>query len=211
MFPYSKYLHIGGDEATISLWDQCPHCKKYMQENNIDGIYDLYSDYVARISDKVLSYGKIPMVWEGFPKIGAERISKKVVVIAWESHYHLAPDLLSEGFSVINASWQPLYIVPWIEYRWTPYDILDWNVYNWQHWWEKSYAALNPITVPETAKVLGSSLCAWESTYEQSASRIMENLAAMNERAWNTCGNVSKAEYTAVFNAIYKIAAKIMQ
>ena len=154
MFPHSKYLHIGGDEATIALWNQCPHCRKYMRDNGIDGVYDLYSEYVARITDHVLSLGKTPIVWEGFPKKGADRISKKVVVVAWESHYHLAPDLLDEGFSIINASWQPLYIVPSLNHRWNPIDILNWNVYNWQHWWQHSVATLNPITVPETDKVM---------------------------------------------------------
>ena len=211
MFPHSKYIHIGGDEALIQLWNQCPHCRKYMQDNGIEDVYELYSEYVARITDHVLSIGRTPIVWEGFPKKGAERISKDVVVIAWESHYHLAPDLLDEGFTIINASWQPLYIVPSLNHRWLPIDILNWNVYNWQHWWEHSVATKTPITVPETTKVMGSILCSWCITYEQEVARIMENLIAMNERVWNTKRVTSDSEYIATFKTIYPLAARIMQ
>ena len=211
MFPHSKYIHIGGDEALIQLWNQCPNCRKYMQDNGIEDVYELYSEYVARITDHVLSIGRTPIVWEGFPKKGAERISKDVVVIAWESHYHLAPDLLDEGFTIINASWQPLYIVPSLNRRWLPIDILNWNVYNWQHWWEHSVATKTPITVPETTKVMGSILCSWCITYEQEVARIMENLIAMNERVWNTERVTSDSEYIATFKTIYPLAARIMQ
>ena len=211
MFPHSKYIHIGGDEALIQLWNQCPTCRKYMKANGIEDVYELYSEYVARITDHILSIGRTPIVWEGFPKKGAERISKDVVVIAWESHYHLAPELLEEGFTVINASWQPLYIVPSLNHRWTPTDILCWNVYNWQHWWEHSVATKTPITVPETDKVMGSILCSWCITYEQEVARIMENLMAMNERVWNTAQVKTAPEYITAFKTVYPLAARIMQ
>ncbi len=211
LFPNSKYLHIGGDEATIALWNQCPHCRSYMEKNGIKDVYEMYSDYVGRVTDYVLSLGKIPMVWEGFPKSGSERVSKKTVVIAWESHYHFADDLLDEGFEIINASWQPLYIVPSLKLRWLPEDILRWNVYNWQHWWDQSRATLNPITVPATDKVRGSILCAWEMTYEQEVSRVMENLIAMNERVWNVERRYDDEKYNWFFHSgIYGRAANIM-
>ena len=44
---------------------------------------------------------------------------------------------------------------------------MAWNVYNWQHWWPKSEAYLDPITVPATDRVLGAILCSWEQTFEQ--------------------------------------------
>lgn len=186
MFPDAPYINIGGDEACINLWTQCSECKEYMRKNNIGDEYELYSDYIARVTDYIFTLGKTPIVWEGFPKKGHEKINKDTIVIAWESHYHLVGDLLKEGFRVINSSWQPLYIVPCINARWGVYDILKWNVYNWQHWWEKSHATLNPITVEPTEKVLGAMLCSWQQFYEQEIQHAVENLSAMCERTWNT-------------------------
>jgi len=148
MFPNSPYIHIGGDEASIKDWESCDDCRKYMSENSIPSVMALYTHFVANVTQIVFKHGRTPIVWEGFPKEGMEEISRDVVVIAWESYYHLAPDLVEEGLNIINASWQPLYIVPDNQCpvkQWTPYDILSWNIYNWQHSWKNSAAHLNPI------------------------------------------------------------------
>lgn len=101
LFPDSPYIHIGGDEANIKLWDSCSVCKKYMQEHQIEDVYELYSDFIGRVAEYVISLGKIPMVWEGFPRKGAHRVPKETIVIAWESMYHLPQDLVEEGFQII--------------------------------------------------------------------------------------------------------------
>lgn len=196
MFPNSPYIHIGGDEANINAWNDCVDCKEYMRANNIANVKELYSDFVGRIAQAVIDMGRTPMVWEGFPKEGVEKIPKETVVIAWESYYHLAPDLLNAGFKIINCAWKPLYIVPSPSKRWDYTHVLDWNVYRWTHWWNASPAFYDPIKVKPTDNVLGGSLAAWECTYEQSISRIMENLPALAEKTWN----VSSKETPATFS-----------
>ena len=210
LFPRSRYIHIGGDEAAIKLWNTCSDTRAYMKEKGITDVYELYSEYVGRVTDYILSLGRTPMVWEGFPALGSERIDRRTVVIAWESHYQLAPDLLKAGFQIINASWQPLYLVPSLTKRWSVWDILGWNVYNWQHWWEHSVATLNPITVPATDRVLGAILCSWEMTYEQEMGRVLENLAAMSERVWTTARVLSDSDYNAVYKSYCGRVAKML-
>ena len=115
----------------------------YMKEHNIPNVKALYTHSIKVLTDMVLDMGKIPVVWEGFPKEGSEGISRKVVVTAWESLYHLPNELIEEGFTVTNSSWMPLYVVkpdhPNVKNgRWYPKDILsDWNIYTWKNWWEK--------------------------------------------------------------------------
>ena len=186
LFPETPYIHIGGDEANIKVWSSCPKCREYMSTNGISGIYELYSEFVGRAARVVLDMGKTPIVWEGFPKEGLAHIPKQTIVIAWESLYHMAYDLIAEGFKVINSSWKPLYVVPNPEPRftWGIPEILDWNVYNWQHWYEKSEASLNPINVSPTDQVIGAMLCLWECTFEQEINRGINNLAALSERTW---------------------------
>lgn len=210
MFPNSEYIHIGGDEAAIKLWNTCADTRAYMQEKGITDVYELYSEYVGRVTDYILSLGRTPMVWEGFPVLGSERIDRRTVVIAWESHYQLAPELLNAGFKIINASWQPLYLVPSLTKRWSVWDILNWNVYNWQHWWEHSVATLNPINVPATDKVLGSILCSWEMTYEQEMGRVLENLLAMSERVWTVERVLSDGDYNAAYKNCCTRLAKML-
>ena len=208
MFPDSRYLHLGGDEAEIDAWERCADCTRYMRERGIDNAYALYSYFTKEITDLVLSLGKTPIVWEGFPKEGTEEISRDVVVIAWESYYHLAPDLIDEGFHIINASWQPLYITPSV--HWSVENILAWNVYNWQHWWPKSEAHLNPIHLQPTEQVLGGLLCAWEWDYEGEIGVIKENLAALSERTWNIRRYAEDSEFREKLNAILPLADQML-
>ena len=184
MFPNSPYIHIGGDEAQISDWKNCADCTRYMGENGIESVKALYTHFVKKVSEIVLDLKRTPIVWEGFPKEGSEELSREIIVIAWESYYHTADDLVKEGFNVINASWMPLYIVP-PEMPWDVNSILSWNVYNWQHWWEKSEAYLNPIHLTPTKQILGGQICAWECTYEEDIKKVKEYLAALVERTWS--------------------------
>ncbi len=211
LFPEAPYIHLGGDEANIELWNNCPSCRAYMKEQGIADVKELYSDYIGRACAFVLSLGKTPIVWEGFPNKGCERVPRETIVIAWESHYHLAPDLLKAGFRIINASWQPLYIVDSLSRRWTPEDILHWNVYNWQHWWPHSAATEHPINVEPTEQVLGAMLCAWCTIFEMEISRMVENLIAMSERTWSVKSRCGFDEYKAAYRALLPIVCSIIQ
>lgn len=184
LFPDATYLHIGGDEANIKLWNDCPVCRAYMEKNGIADERELYSEFVGRVARYVLSLGKTPIVWEGFPKNGIKHIPKECIVIVWESYYHMADELLAEGFQIVNAAWKPLYIVPNLGRRWGIPEILSWNVYTWQHFSPMSKAYLNPVIVPPTDSVLGAELCAWESTFEAEIGRTVENLLALSEKTW---------------------------
>lgn len=216
LFHEAPYIHIGGDEANISLWELCADCREYMKKNGIKDVYGLYSDYVARIARHVLLRGKTPIVWEGFPEEGADRIPKETVVISWENHYQTTHQLLAEGFRIINSAWKPMYIVPVMitqtpPFNWGQREIFDWSVYNWQHWWEKSVATENPITVEPTEQVIGAMMCAWEMTFEQEIGQVMAHLAAMSERTWSTEYRRDFLAFRDAFRHCYDICARIIQ
>ena len=211
MFPEAEYIHIGGDEANIKAWNYCTECKKYMQEHNVANVEELYCKFVGKIAQAVLNRGKTPIVWEGFSKKYSYLVPKDTVVIGWESYYNYADDLVADGFRVINASWQPLYIIPSYTRVWGCEEIYEWNVYNWQHWWEKSRATHNPINLPPTDQVLGAQICAWESTYDQEINRILENLATLSERTWNLTRTCSHGVFAAKLTPFLQRAARLIQ
>lgn len=211
LFPDTPYVHIGGDEASIETWDYCSVCRKYMKENGIEDSAELYSDFVARIARLVLEKGRTPIVWEGFSKKGAERVPRETIVIAWESHYHLAQDLLDEGFRIINASWQPLYIVGSLVRRWYAKDILSWDVYNLQHWWSESAAAKAPIHLPPTERVLGAQICSWGCSFEQEIGLVLENLAALSERTWNVDRSFDMLETVEALEPLLSLASRLIE
>lgn len=214
MFPYSRYLHIGGDEAAIGNWSNCSDCLTYMEKHGINGPRPLYTEFVKRMTDMVLELGKTPIVWEGFPKEGSETISKEVIVTAWESYYQLAPELIEGGFKITNASWQPLYTIPKghkvvKEGRWSPAEVLDWNIYTWRNWNPKTAAYEKPIVIEPTDQVLGATFCAWENTYEGEIDVVRENLAAMSEKVWNINSDMTHEELNSALDKVLPIAKKV--
>ena len=218
LFPESRYFHIGGDEAATESWNTCRYCRTYMQEHGIAGDRALYTHFIKVASDMVLEMGRTPVVWEGFPKEGAEEISRDVVVTAWESLYHLPQDLLAEGFTITNASWMPLYMVHPDSYharfvkdgRWQPEEILtDWTVYTWKNWWEKSFAYEKPIVVEPTPQVIGATFCVWLTDFAVELPVIRENLPAMCERLWNTDSTLSAEEFRKRFAHLASLADKL--
>lgn len=211
LFPNAPYIHIGGDEAPYKWWEQCKDCREYMKAHGIADAHELYSEYVGRVASHVLSLGKTPMVWEGFPKESSHHIPKETVVIAWESHYQLATELLENGFKIVNASWQPTYLVSSLSKRWCPEELLNWNVYNWQHWWPNSEACLNPINLAPTDDVLGATMCSWGLTYDQHISRLLENFPAFSERTWTVRRLLDYSQYKKVFGNILNKAAWLVQ
>jgi len=194
IFPDAPYLHLGGDEAAIAHWDDCEGCRAYRAAHGLPDVHALYAHYLQRMTDFVLAKGVTPVIWEGFSKEYNHLISKDVLVIAWESYYQLAPELLEGGFTIINCSWKPLYICTPTTY-WSPSEILDWDIYRWQHWWPKSIASQHDITVPDTAPVLGGQICAWgdamvgipsnEEACKAEFALIRERIPALAEKTWN--------------------------
>jgi hexosaminidase len=166
-----------------------------MKQHNISSVKELYAVYIRRATEIIFSLGCIPIVWEGFAEEYNDYISKDVIVVVWESLYQTADRLVKSGFKVINASWEPLYIVTRGRY-WTPAEILKWNIRTWRNWLEKSAAYPNGITLAEDeGEVLGGQLCAWgngfcncdncEALCEEELKLVEERIPAFAERTWN--------------------------
>ena len=203
LFPDTPYIHLGGDEARIANWKLCSGCLSYIKEHNLQDEHAAYAHYLGRITQMVLAKGKTPIIWEGFSKEYNELISKEVLVIGWESYYQVAPSLLKSGFTLINCSWQPLYVVPFSPGKyWDPEEILDWNMYTWRNWWKKSFASETPIVVPSDSRVMGGQLCMWgdamtacpsnERAVRSAFKLVAERLPALAERTWNPNKTVDK-------------------
>lgn len=195
LFPDTPYIHIGCDEANIKAWNYCACCRDYMKAHHIADVHELYAEFAGRLARAVLDLGRTPIVWEGFPKSGAHHLPKETIVISWENKYNFTQDLLADGFRIINCSWKPLYIVANPDHRWGPRDLIDWNIHRWEHWWELSDATLNPVNIQPTDQLLGAQVCAWECTFEQDLTPIMEHLPVVAEHNWNNRRTLTWLDY----------------
>ena len=222
LFPDSHNIHIGGDEANLKKWLECPECMEYARGLGItrekysdDEICDrLYVDFILRMCDAVKAKGRQPIVWEGFPKYMNALVPKDVIVMSWENYYQITPDLLEAGFNIINCSWNPMYIVA-PDVKWTPEEVCSWSIYKWRPVHPGSPFAGGSYECAPTDKVLGGQLLAWgdrvASIFGEDLVKgafcefglILERLPYLAQNTWNVqsvlvynelAGPVKKAE-----------------
>ncbi len=63
LFP-SKYVHVGGDEATKSNWETCPDCQHRIAEEHLEGTEELQSYFMKRIERFLAENGKVLIGWD---------------------------------------------------------------------------------------------------------------------------------------------------
>ena len=168
MFPRSTMIHVGGDEANLKNWLDCPECMKYAKKTGAlkDGDTDtdvcdrLYVDFIVKMAETVRKNGKKPVVWEGFPKSMNGSVPRYITVMSWENYYQITPDLLEAGFDIINCSWNPMYIVA-PDVKWTPEEICSWSIYRWIPVHPGSPFSGSSYECEPSGQVKGGQLLAW--------------------------------------------------
>ncbi|KJD35095.1 beta-N-acetylhexosaminidase [Tamlana sedimentorum] len=79
IFP-SKYIHIGGDEATKTNWEVCPHCKKRIKAEKLENVEELQSYFIKRIEKFINSKGKKLIGWDEILEGG---LAPEATVMSW--------------------------------------------------------------------------------------------------------------------------------
>ena len=189
VFKASPYFHAGCDEVNTSGWSKCDTCKAYMQKHDLENTHELFRHFIGRAHEIVKKHGKLTIVWEGFQRGGKTVIPREILIMPFEGGKYYRPDhLVEDGYTLINTSWQPLYVVshrPAPIGQWSPEYIYKWNMFRWEHFrqWAPAY---DPIQLPSTAPVIGAQMCAWEQPDEVEIPSLRLRLPAMSERLWSS-------------------------
>lgn len=205
MFPYSKYIHIGGDEAYGMIeWTSCPQCLAYGKKIGLDvemadkeRLSELfYANFISEMAQVCLDNGRQPVVWEGFDKTTNDKISREILVMSWENFYQLTPDLLEAGFKIVNCSWNPNYIVT-PKTMWSKEEVYQWSIYQWKPVHPDSPYLETGYRCEPNNQVIGGQLQAWgdfifrgecESVaagVAEEFKNILERLPFVAENTWN--------------------------
>lgn len=193
VFYTSPYFHIGADEAWLGEFEKLAQTDGYIKEKGFDEAHDIYLDFIVRMHGIVKKYNKKTLVWESFSGTGSNKVQvpKDLTVFAWETAYQRPESLLENGYTIINASWKPVYITP--GFRWGAEDIYNWNIRRWENHWYTTPAYINPIQLDSGAPVFGGQLCAWEMAEEQAIPSLHQRVPAISEVLWN---GDKKKDYT---------------
>jgi len=79
LFP-SKYIHIGGDEATKTEWGKCPKCQKRIKTEGLKNVGELQSYFIKRIEKFINSKNKVLLGWDEILEGG---LPPQATVMSW--------------------------------------------------------------------------------------------------------------------------------
>lgn len=182
IFP-SKYIHIGGDEATKTNWEKCPHCQKRMKDNELKNTHELQSYFVKRMEKYINSKGKKIIGWDEILEGG---LAPDATVMSWRGTQG-GIDAAKQGHDVIMTPESHCYFnfyqgpqneEPIAFDGYTPLS----KVYE--------FDPVVPTMTPEEAKhVLGGQANLWAEYLpgpKDSEYMIFPRLAALSEVLWST-------------------------
>lgn len=175
LFPSTNLIHVGGDEAG-----------GVPEERQRDLINELHSFLKSK--------GKKTVVWEG-PRGGNKdsSVHPEVIHMNWRTINFPANQMLRAGHPVVNAAWDPLYIVD--HYPRNNFTMASpehiyrtMNLYKFAHYNPGMPTFLNPIMIDPKecdASVVGFCMPWWEGREINYFPLIVPRLIPMAEIAWN--------------------------
>jgi len=187
IFP-SKHIHIGGDEVDMSQWRRCPNCKDIMKQKGMTDPHQLEDLFIARATEILKSYGKIPAVWD--EAINGGGLSRKTHVYGWKS-VRTCLESTQRGYPTVVMPASHFYI----DMKQSQYDV--------GHDWvgmldtKKSYSfdfAKEGFSDAQMENVIGLEMPFWSETYTSQDTdnpdyldyMCFPRLCALAELAW--CG-----------------------
>ena len=104
LFP-SRYIHVGGDEATKTEWEQCPHCKKRMEEEGLENVEELQSYFIKRMENFLSAHDRVLIGWDEILEGG---LAPGATVMSWRG-IKGGLEASAQGHDVIMSPGTPLY------------------------------------------------------------------------------------------------------
>ena len=179
LFPESKIIHIGGDEAETSAWEKCPKCLAAMKEKGFKNMRELENDFMVDITRYVVSKGRIPMMWG---TCSGQVYPSDTIMQAWldiREPLRIAPNKNKVVYSVHTSLYfdypanQSEPLESWM------FELTEKGVYMTDPYilWEKKLSDI----------ILGPEACLWTETVPQwrFIPKLLPRLSAYSECAWS--------------------------
>lgn len=181
IFP-SKYIHVGGDEATKTEWKKCPDCKRRMKTEKLENVEELQSYFITRMERFINAKGKRLIGWDEILEGG---LAPEATVMSWRG-VKGGVEAAKLGHDVIMTPGTHCYFDhyqgPQNEepLAWGGYTPLS-KVYTFD-------PVVDGLTVEEAKHVLGGQANLWSEqikTESHSEYMIFPRLAALSETLWS--------------------------
>ena len=114
LFP-SKYIHLGGDEASKVNWARCPLCQARMKAEHIEHIEELQSYFMTRMCNYVRSKGKEVMGWD---ELTNSTLPEGAIIYGWQGLGKAALKAAEQGHRFVMTPARVLYLIRYQGPQW---------------------------------------------------------------------------------------------
>lgn len=185
LFP-SKYVHIGGDEASRKYWKECPLCQKRIKDEHLKNEEDLQGYFIRRIGKFLKSKNKQLVGWD---EITFAEMPDDAIVMGWRGNGKDGYKAGKMGHEFIMTPAKSLYFIRYQGPQWFEPETYFGNttlkdVYDYEPLQDTIY---NDIA----HKLLGVQGCLWTEfvTNPKEADYMsFPRLDALSELAWTPKG-----------------------
>ena len=200
IFP-SKYIHVGGDEATKTNWKVCTDCKKRMKSEKLKNVEELQSYFIKRMERFINANGKRLIGWDEILEGG---IAPEATVMSWRGTKG-GVEAAKEGHDVIMTPGSHCYFDHYQgpqnqePLAWGGYTPLS-KVYTFD-------PVVETMTESEAKHVLGGQANLWSEqikTTEHSEYMIFPRLAALSETLWSTKESRNWEDFSSRIETMFK-------
>lgn len=175
LFPNSKYIHIGGDEASDAHWRNCPRCQKKMSSLGFKEPRELEQYFMARMEQVVNNLGRQAISW-GIPHGDGENFTGRMVIQNW---------LRNDINSYLNGSHQVInsfHVNNYFDYPAGDSEpVVDYQHRNYE------FDPAAGVTPEKISLVLGGEGCIWSEQIPQwrVLPRAIPRMRALAEILWS--------------------------
>ena len=183
MFPYSDLIHLGGDEAETTHWDNCPKCQAYRKEHNLATSRDLEHEFMMEMTRFVVDNDRFPIVWGICSDL---TYPEDTIIQSWLD--------IREPLKIAQNNNKVIYSVHSSLYFDYPLDLSEpCETWMFPLSQEGVYLCDPYIIWPDKVKhsITGVEACLWTETVPQHRvmQKIMPRITALSETAWTSVEN----------------------
>ncbi|UZR96721.1 glycoside hydrolase family 20 protein [Chondrinema litorale] len=192
LFP-SQYIHAGGDEATKTNWETCPHCQKRIKEEGLESVEELQSYFMERMEKYIVSKGKKMIGWDEILEGG---LAPEATVMSWRG-FEGGWEASEQGHDVIMTPTSYCYF----DYYQGPQDSEPeaFNAYLPLSRVYQFSPVLDSMSAEQKKHILGGQANLWSEfipTSSHSEYMIYPRIAALSEALWTNADKRDWLDFT---------------
>lgn len=200
LFP-SQCIHIGGDEADKTYWQNCSLCKQRMRMENLKNIDELQSWFMQQITEFLRQNCKVPIVWDEITDGG---VNEDMLVMCWRKDgIDAAQKAVASGCKVVMCPNSSLYF----DWRQNEGDKGAFGVTTLEKVY--NYEPVPPgFSKAKSEKIIGAQgnvWTEWMSNEERVEYMILPRMCALAEVVWTNEDKKDFLEFTKRLEKLLKI------